>query len=272
MSWLKAGLVLLLSQAALSSKGEDEDGVLEASYRRLVKGAHDFEGKGDFVKAQELYDAAAEMRPKKPDAFHLQAKMNRKLGQMQKAINSLQKAIAATPDPNGQAALYSEMAQMLKDVNMMDHAIASYEQALNLRMDIYDLNDLGLIYSAQGRVEDALRLFGHAVQLSPQAHAIWNNMGNVQHNQKMYAPAAKSYLKAHALDLHQPLYAYNLGSVRLDQQKYKEARDAMQKAVDIAPEFPEAHRKLGHLHDILGDPQSSVRHMKLAVHLTKVGF
>jgi hypothetical protein len=39
----------------------------------------------------------------------------------------------------------------------------------------------------------------------------------------------------------------------------------MQKSVDVAPEFPEAHRKLGHLHDILGDPLASVRHMKLAV-------
>jgi tetratricopeptide (TPR) repeat protein len=221
MNWVAAlALVLLLVHPVFSNPGPDDD-ALEVSYRRLIAGAAKFESKGDYNKAQELYDAAAEMRPNQPDAFHLQAKVYRKTGQMQQAINTIQQAIAATPDPKAQAALYSEMAQMLKDVSMTDHAIASYEQALNLRMDIYDLNDLGLLYAAQGRAEDALRLFGHAVQMSANSHAIWNNMGNVQHDHKMYEPAAESYTKAHNLDLHQPLYAYNLGSVRLDQARYE---------------------------------------------------
>lgn len=61
-------------------------------------------------------------------------------------------------------------------------------------------NDLGNVLFALGRMEEAEQAYGDALELTPQDHAIWNNLGATQLQQHKTAEATESFKRAVAID------------------------------------------------------------------------
>jgi len=71
--------------------------------------------------------------------------------------------------------------------------------------------NLGIVYMATGRDDDALAAFSTALSLNPQHAQAYNQLGILARRQGRFADAEQAYRDALAADSSYPLAHYNLG-------------------------------------------------------------
>lgn len=83
------------------------------------------------------------------------------------------------------AAVYVRLAMAYQQINQLDEATASAQQALALSpQDTVARELLGDLYLAQGRSEDALREFDQCIKQNPQSYNAW--MGKARSLEQLY--------------------------------------------------------------------------------------
>lgn len=104
---------------------------------------------------------------------------------------------------------------------------------------------LGISLATQGRLDEAVSSFKHALLLNREMVEAYNNLGNVLVMQQKPAEAAKCYERA--LE-RRPDYAEahcNLAVSMLDQDRFGEAMEHLHEALRLKPDYAEAHTNLG---------------------------
>ncbi|NEP17519.1 MAG: tetratricopeptide repeat protein, partial [Leptolyngbya sp. SIO4C1] len=116
-------------------------------------------------------------------------------------------------------------------------AAAQVEQALAAGMTDYSLDQahtvLGNIYTDLDRLEAAIEQHQQALQINPDNHEVWVNLG----------------------------VTYRLMG------NYSEAEKAYRKALALAPDYPELHASLGALFVVKGEAQPAIEHLEQAAEL-----
>ena len=127
--------------------------------------------------------------------------------------------------------------------------------------------NLGLYYSMQGRLGEALGELQKAIRIEPRNYELHNNLGIVYKQRGELPAAIREYQIALQLNPKDPMAHYNLGNIYLMQGNLPEAIREYQYCLKGAPEYDEAHNNLGIAYERLGRYADAIVEYGAAVRL-----
>ncbi len=107
------------------------------------------------------------------------------------------------------------------------------------------LNNLGVAYMNQQRLEQALERFEQAAKLDPNLNAARLNRGIALMNLQRTEPARAALLEATEREPQNPRAWYNLGLLRRNTGESEAALEAFGRAAALAPDDPDVHYFVG---------------------------
>ncbi len=189
---------------------------------RTLNGAISAHRSGNLSAAEHGYRQVLKSVPNQPVALNLLGLVAIKQGKNARAVQLLQKAIAAKPD---------------------------FADAFN---------HLGVAQRKLGQHQRAIKSFSRAVALDPALTEAHNNLGNVHKDLFAFEEAAQSYQRAIALDGTNFEPHYNLGNVLRDLERPKPARQSYRNALALNPNHIEARFNLAALLERSHDLESAI--------------
>ena len=126
---------------------------------------------------------------------------------------------------------------------------------------------LGTVLNKQGRTEEAIEHYLHALRINPELEFTHYNLGLAFYNQGRTKESIEHYL--HALQI-KPDYEkahYNLGNVLNEQDRTEEAIEHYLQALRIKPDFEEAHNNLGLALNDRGRSEEAIEHYLQALRI-----
>lgn len=188
---------------------------------------------GDANKAVELLSRAIEIKADFADALSDLGIALRRLGQSDAALAAYDKALALDPALVG---VHYNKANLLRDLGQGDDAVAHYRLALERDPDhIGCLNNLGLALHDLGRFDEALDVYRKGLALAPKSAEIQGNFGNCLKALGCLEEAVAVYRQAVAVN---PNFAdgwRNLSIVQNLMGDETGALDAINQAIALAP-------------------------------------
>lgn len=94
---------------------------------------------------------------------------------------------------------------------------------------------LGLVLRAQGKSDDAIRVFNALVLKRPNEAQHWENLGSALKEARRLDEALLAYERAVALAAPGPHTLYNIGIVQMQRLDFAAAQALLRKAVELAP-------------------------------------
>jgi len=159
---------------------------------------------------------------------------------------------ASHDDPGSAEALYG-IGSVYLNQNKNAAAREVFERAVKLQPSYPDTipdswNNLGVLATREGRIDDAIASFQKALQVNPHHVAALDNIGNAYRMQKRWEDAQKVLLQAVELAPHDPEANYSLGMVYAQTDQPDKAESHLQQALKERPDYPEALNNLGILY------------------------
>ncbi|MBU2490490.1 MAG: tetratricopeptide repeat protein [Proteobacteria bacterium] len=192
-------------------------------------------------------------------------------GRYEEGIEALKKVLAAYP--NHMNALLN-MGVAYGSDGQYEEALEAYDQVLAIKPDYSKVhNNRGNVFIKQGRYAEALEAFETAAGLDPGNPIVHFNAGIAALRVQDWAKAEKGFSMALEVSRERPgvlpedpeVLHYNLGAALMAQKKYEEAAGEFRKALELRPQWPEAHRNLGSILMQLPDgKQEGMRHLQEA--------
>jgi Tfp pilus assembly protein PilF len=231
-------LLLLTSSLALAAcggKGGARSEPAELSGTQHVRMAHSLLRAGRTSEALAHVDQAVAREPDNATLHHLRGQIYFQTGRLDEAERAFRRVLELDP-------LFSDAHNFLGVVYTEQRRYAEAEQELRTTLadaayptpELAQLN-LGLLYAEQGRDDDALRSYRQAVEINPKyykAHyelaATLDRLGRLDEAARQYEVAAAGYRTS--ADYH-----YRLGLTYFRLGRKLEAREPLQRAVDLAP-------------------------------------
>ncbi len=152
----------------------------------------------------------------------------------------------------------------------LDQAGASFQQALREDPSSAEaLYGIGSVYLNQGKNADARESFERAVQLPANYHDTlpdaWNNLGVIATREGRVGDSVPCFLEALRLNPHHLLSLDNLGNAYRSLKRWDDARNVLQRALEIAPQDPEANYSLGMVFAQSGDNAKAYDYLQRAL-------
>ncbi len=196
---------------------------------------------GDLERASASVKQAIAIDPKTPDAYGVQAEINRARGSLDQAVAGYQAAIAQNPN---KVENYMALADLYGKQGRWDEAKRSTEHARSLDpASPFIANNLAFLYLEHGGdLNQALALAQQAQQRLPDSPVVADTIGWAYY--KLHSPAAAvaQFTESLKRDPRNPVYHYHLGLAYLDAGNPEGAARAMQQALAANPDFPNAER------------------------------
>jgi tetratricopeptide (TPR) repeat protein len=126
---------------------------------------------------------------------------------------------------------------------------------------------LGTVLNKQGRTEEAIEHYLHALRINPELEFTHYNLGLAFYNQGRTKESIEHYL--HALQI-KPDYEkahYNLGNVLNEQDRTEEAIEHYLQALRIKPDYEEAHNNLAISLVHIGNIERAIAHFRKSLHI-----
>ena len=129
----------------------------------------------------------------------------------------------------------------------------AFERTLKLQATYPDTlpdawNNLGVIATREGQIEDSIQQFQQALRVNPHHVAALDNLGNAYRLQKRWDDARKVLERALEVAPQDPEANYSLGMVFAQADETAKAYDYLQRALQARPVYPEALNNLGVLY------------------------
>ncbi len=177
-------------------------------------------------KAQQLDDRL-------PVVYVTLGDIHQDTGKYDLALQEYQRALQL--DPRNADAVMG-LARSYDSAGRTADAEAAYRRAIALRPDFWEeYNRFGNFLDSHQRYDEAMAQYRHAIELTPDNAALYTNLGSVyidKGDSKRFPEAEKILQKSIALEPSYPAYA-NLGYLYIQEQKYSEAADAEEKALQL---------------------------------------
>ncbi len=109
-------------------------------------------------------------------------------------------------------------------------------------------NNLGILSTREGRMDEAIAHFQQALQLSPDSMIALDNLGSAYRQTKRWNDAQKTYENALRIQPNDPEANYGLGMVYAQNDDATNAEQYLQRALELRPAYPEALNNLGILY------------------------
>ncbi len=171
-------------------------------------------------------------------------------GYLDQAEASFQQALR--DDPSSAEALYG-IGSVYLNQNNNAAAREIFERAVKLPANYPDTlpdawNNLGVIATREGRVGDSVPCFLEALRLNPHHLLSLDNLGNAYRLQKRWDDARKVLERALQVAPQDPEANYSLGMVFAQTDDTAKAYEYLQRALKARPVYPEALNNLGVLY------------------------
>ncbi len=155
-------------------------------------------------------------------------------------------------DPSSAEALYGIGSVYLNQKKNVA-ARESFERAVKLQANYPDTfpdawNNLGVIATREGRVDDSVQCFQKALVLNPHHLLSLDNLGNAYRLQKRWDEARQVLERALEVAPQDPEANYSLGMVYAQTDDTTKAYEYLQRALKARPDYPEALNNLGVLY------------------------
>lgn len=126
-------------------------------------------------------------------------------------------------------------------------ALTHYQQAVSLRPEhAVFRNNLGRLYGVLGDLGKAEAELTKAVELNPTLAEALNNLGIVYYQKKRYAEAAWLFALSNTRRADARV-SFNLAKAQMHLGSLDKAQAALQKAIQLQPDYADAYRELGTL-------------------------
>lgn len=128
-------------------------------------------------------------------------------------------------------------------------------------------NNLGRVFVARGKTEQAAQQFGEAIRLKPDYAEAYNNLGTLHAQAGRFDQALAHFAKAIELS---PRYAQaynNLGVALLSQGLATDAARQLEQAVRLEPRYAKAHANLSAALARIGQDEAACSHLLTAIEL-----
>lgn len=171
-------------------------------------------------------------------------------GYLDQAEASFQQALR--DDPASAEALYG-IGSVHLNQNKNADARDAFERAIKLPANYPGTlpdawNNLGVIATREGQVDDSVHYFQQALQLDPHHLLSLDNLANAYRAQKRWEDARKILERALQLAPQDPEANYSLGMVFAQTDDTAKAYEYLQRALKARPAYPEALNNLGVLY------------------------
>jgi len=177
-------------------------------------------------KAQQLDDRL-------PVVYVTLGHIHRNTGKYDLALQEYQRALQL--DPRSADAVIG-LAESYDSAGRTADAEAAFRRAIALRPDSWEgYNHLGSFLDDHQRYDEALAQLRHAIELTPDNAPLYLNLGAVDidtGDPKRFPEAEQMLRKSIALGPSYQAYT-NLGYLHIQQKKYAEAADALEKALQM---------------------------------------
>lgn len=202
-----------------------------------------FHNTGDLGKAKNIYMQILQADPNQPIALQLLGVLAFEDGQLDIAIEFINKALAIKPDYD---EAHYNLGVALKEQGKLEQAVASYRRAIAIRPDNADVHyNLGNALKDQGKFDAALNSYRAALNIRPDFSQAHCNLGYAQQQLKKLDDAVVSFQNALAINPDYAEALSNLGLARHDLGQLDAAVENYRAALVISPEFVEVHSNLG---------------------------
>jgi tetratricopeptide (TPR) repeat protein/peroxiredoxin len=171
-------------------------------------------------------------------------------GYLEQAEASFQQALR--DNPSSAEALYG-IGSVYLNQNRNAAAREIFERAVKLLANYPDTlpdawNNLGVIATREGRVDDSVPCFLEALRLNPHHLLSLDNLGNAYRSQKRWDEARKVLQRALEVAPQDAEANYSLGMVFAQADDNAKAEEYLQRALQTRPVYPEALNNLGVLY------------------------
>lgn len=229
------------------SAEQDADGAKKfMSYGEAVILAGDHFSAGRLDQAEKIARQVIDAKPENSDAHNILGAVLFRRGATEDAIREVREAIRIN---GGVATYHANRGEMERKLGNLDAAERSLERAIKLQpRSAQALNNLGIVYFDQRKYQEAADTYRRAIALVgngyPEAQ---NNLGNALRALGKYGEAIEAYEKAIEKRANYPEAYNNLGSALRDLRRYEQAELSFQRAVSLRPNYYEAMENLAGL-------------------------
>ncbi len=214
-------------------------------------------------EAVEAYWQAIELNPNEAATYSLLGQVQGKIGDIEGAIASYQKAIELSSEMP--VWVYLNLGEMLSQIDRREEAIAAYEKALELEPENVGIQRLLEVVTArkeanegdrchrakqlqlQGQLDEALAEYRAVLAADGSNLVALHQVAQICETQGKWDEAVEGYRKAIEVDPEPPYWVYrHLGFALSQRGDLDEAIEAYKKVIELNPEDAAAHGLLGH--------------------------
>jgi tetratricopeptide (TPR) repeat protein len=195
---------------------------------------------GDYKRAIEVGKLAVKNYPKNPKAYGCLGYAYYKVGELNLALENLEKAESLTSNKEDLMYIYHIMGQISHRIGYLDVALLYYIISLSLAKGLGNtdeqaglLNDIGGIYKDKGELDKALSSYEESLRLETnekEKASIYNNIAVVYYQKGDYQKAVKYFQKAIEIDEKYgnyhgvAIHKLNLGDTYIEMKDYEKAK------------------------------------------------
>ncbi|NWG45436.1 MAG: tetratricopeptide repeat protein [Alphaproteobacteria bacterium] len=177
---------------------------------------------------------ATELAPKNGQTYHVLAMALEGLGQLSKALNMYERAVALDP---GDADLYLNLGLVAWRLKMLEGAEKMFRLFITMRPQLHSgYNNLAMVLRDQGRFEESIEIMQAALYRLPGSAELWNTLGAVVMERGQVEEAKTFYQEALRLNPRFARAYHNLGYTLHHIGPVEEALDAYERALRLTPE------------------------------------
>jgi tetratricopeptide (TPR) repeat protein len=156
---------------------------------------------------------------------------------------------AGKNNPNSAEALYGLGSAYLQQQKNKE-ARTCFLRALKLQANYPGTlpncwNNLGILSAREGKYDEAIGLFQHALDIDPEHSIALENLGSAYREKKDWPNAKKALERALQLNPDDPEANYSMAMVYAQQNDTDHAYEYLQRAIALRPVYPEALNNLG---------------------------
>ncbi|NNC99375.1 MAG: tetratricopeptide repeat protein [Gammaproteobacteria bacterium] len=263
-----------------AATGRYEDA--EVSFRRALRidgsSVASFIGLGDVYRLLNRHDEAeANLRmaiglhPGDPIPYNRLGVFLFRSGRYDEAAEQYQYVVALQPT-NMNA--YANLGAAFMQIGRFDLAAPAYQKAIEIDPTKNAYSNLGLMYYYLGDLDAAITSHSKAVELNPNDHLARSNLGDALWIAGHEALAHQEFRAAEAMaesalqiNRNDPFIMMDLSWIYAMLAKQKEARKAINRALELAPDDPYSHYYNGLVHLQAGDADAALAALKIAAEM-----
>jgi len=180
-------------------------------------------------------------------------------------ITFYEKSLKYSPDSS---RMHNDLGRLYDARGRSEEAIIQYKEALRIDPENpFPYNNIGVIMNNDGKYGESVPYFEKALKLLPTYSDAWNNIGVAYSSTGKDEAAIDAYKNAIETKANFAGAYSNLGNMYGKMERYDEAISTFNKAIEVNPHFINAYYNLSLIYEKMGDVDKTIEILKRAINV-----